>query len=113
MACPSAPTGEVCLQASACSHGADGQPRWQRSSMVEERVVGGQRVGVDGGGGGSALALNLVPVQKAWGRVAASQAATARRQDIPAQDEETSVTTCYANPRSWTRERSEGGEGGR
>lgn len=53
MACPSAPTGEVCLQASACSHGADGQPRWQRSSMVEERVVGGQRVGVDGGGGGS------------------------------------------------------------
>lgn len=38
-----------------------------------------------------------------------SQAATARRQDIPAQDEEMSVTTCYANPRSWTRERSEGG----
>lgn len=67
--------------------------------------------GVEGEGWGGTLALNIVPVQKAWGRVAVSQAATARRQDIPAQDEETSVTTCYANPRSWTRERSEGGEG--
>lgn len=26
------------------------------------------------------------------------QRATVRRQDIPAQDEEVSVTTCYANP---------------
>lgn len=77
---------------------------WRATTVAAEQHGGGKGGGgTEGGGwwgrrGGSALALNLVPVQKAWGRVAASQAATARRQDIPAQDEETSVTTCYANP---------------
>lgn len=47
---------------------------------------------------GSARRLNLVQVQNPCARVTVSQGATARRQDIPAQDEETSVTTCYANP---------------
>lgn len=41
MVCPSAPTGEVCLQASGCSHGGDGQAWWQRSSTMEHRGVGG------------------------------------------------------------------------
>lgn len=47
---------------------------------------------------GSALGLNLVLVQNPWAKAAVDQGATAGRQDIPAQDEEMSVTTCYAKP---------------
>lgn len=57
---------------------------------------------------GSALGLNLVLVQNPWARAAASQGATVGRQDIPAQDEEMSVTTCYANPRAEEGKRGEG-----
>lgn len=57
---------------------------------------------------GSALGLNLVLVQNLWALTAASQGATVGRQDIPAQDEEMSVTTCYANPRAKGGKRGEG-----
>lgn len=50
--------------------------------------------------GWSALDLNLASVQNPRARAAASQRATVGRQDIPVQDEETSVTTCYANPQA-------------
>lgn len=43
-----------------------------------------------------------------WARAAASQGATFGRQDIPVQDEEMSVTTCYANPQA---EEGKSGEG--
>lgn len=52
--------------------------------------------------------LNLVQIQNPWARAAASQGATFGRQDIPAQDEEMSVTTCYANPQA---EEGKSGEG--
>lgn len=84
MACPSAPAGEVCLQASGCSD-AGWYDCGSAAACREEEE-------------GSALRLNLVQIQNPCARVTASQGATARRQDIPAQDEETSVTTCYANP---------------
>lgn len=58
--------------------------------------------------GGSALDLNLAPEQNPWARTAASQRATVGRQDIPVQDEETSVTTCYANPQAREGKRGEG-----
>jgi len=57
---------------------------------------------------GFTLGLNLVLVQSPWARAAASRGATVGRQDIPAQDEEMSVTTCYANPRA---EEGKSGEG--
>lgn len=58
--------------------------------------------------GGLAVGLNLVLVQNPWTRAAVSQGATVGRQDIPAQDEEMSVTTCYANPRAEEGKRGEG-----
>lgn len=63
------------------------------------------------GARGWALGLNLVLVQNLWARAAASRGATVGRQDIPVQDEETSVTTCYANPRAREGKRGEGGHG--
>lgn len=57
---------------------------------------------------GSAPHLNLALVQNPWARAAASERATVGRQDIPVQDEETSVTTCYANPRTGGGKRGEG-----
>lgn len=59
--------------------------------------------------GGGALGLNLVLVQKLRARAAASRGATVGRQDIPVQDEETSVTTCYANPRAREGKKRGGG----
>lgn len=63
--------------------------------------------------GGLLWVLNLVLVQNPWARAAASQGATVGRQDIPAQDEEMSVTTCYANPRAEEGKRREGGTDGK
>lgn len=53
--------------------------------------------------------LNLVLVQNLWARATVSQGATVGRQDIPAQDEEMSVTTCYAKPQAEEGKRGEGG----
>lgn len=88
MACPSAPAEEVCF------------------GQVVAKPVG--IIVAERHEGGSALGLNLVLVQNPWARAAASQGATVGRQDIPAQDEETSVTTCYANPRAREGKRGEG-----
>ena len=92
-ACPSAPSEEVCC--AVCSGRSAARYHCGRAEWR-----------------GSFLGLNLVPVQNPWARAAASQGATVRRQDIPAQDEEMSVTTCYAKPPSWRRKKKGGGGGG-
>lgn len=87
MSCPNAPTEEVrCRQCVTQPVGI----------IVAEQHEG------------SAPHLNLAPVQNPWARTAASERATVGRQDIPVQDEETSVTTCYANPRAGGGKRGEG-----
>lgn len=94
MACPSAPTEEVC-----CAVYSGRSATWYHCGRAEWR--------------GSVLGLNLVPFQNPWARAAVSQGATVRRQDIPAQDEEMSVTTCYAKPWAEEGKRREGGMDGK